>query len=92
MHSLFFLGIFILNFVCRIEKLRQEIWQLLSKNFSNISSVKLKEEVNEIIFSQKQNPGLQIYEAAHHFNCELQKQNFESGNVVDLENLKEMVC
>ncbi|XP_075214630.1 eEF1A lysine and N-terminal methyltransferase homolog isoform X2 [Lycorma delicatula] len=84
-------GVFILNFVCRIEKLRQAVWSLLSENLGDISSVKLKEEVNEIIFCQIKNPGVPIYEAACHFNNALQSQNYESGNIINLEQLTTMV-
>lgn len=45
-------GIFILNLVCRDEKLRDQVLIDLKKTFSSVVSYKLDEDVNEILYCQ----------------------------------------
>lgn len=43
-------GIFILNLVCRDEKLRENVFEILKVHFNSICSYKLDEDLNEIIY------------------------------------------
>lgn len=46
------LGVFVLNLVCRNDKLHDEILIDLKKIFESVISYKLDEEVNEILYCQ----------------------------------------
>lgn len=43
-------GIFILNLVCRDEKLREHVLAELRQSFRSICSYKLEEDVNEVLY------------------------------------------
>lgn len=45
-------GIFVLNLVCRDEKLRDQVLNDLKKTFKSVVSYKLDEDVNEILYCQ----------------------------------------
>lgn len=45
-------GIFILNLVCRDDKLRENVLIDLKKSFETVVSYKLEEDVNEILYCQ----------------------------------------
>lgn len=45
-------GIFILNLVCRDDKLRESVLIDLKKSFQTVVSYKLEEDVNEILYCQ----------------------------------------
>lgn len=45
-------GIFVLNLVCRDDKLRDEAIVDLRKSFKTVVSYKLEEDVNEILYCQ----------------------------------------
>ena len=47
MHTL---GVFILNLVCRDEKLREQVIIDLKQSFKSVCSYKLEEDVNEILY------------------------------------------
>lgn len=49
---MFFTGIFVLNLVCRDDKLHDQVLIDLKNAFKSVISYKLEEEVNEIIYCQ----------------------------------------
>ncbi|KAH9636151.1 hypothetical protein HF086_007103 [Spodoptera exigua] len=48
-------GHFILNLVCRDVDLQQSIMDILKRHFKHLTTVKLYEEVNEIVFATNSN-------------------------------------
>lgn len=46
----FVLGVFVLNLVCRDSRLYNEVLEKISKVFVKLYTLKIKDEVNEIIY------------------------------------------
>lgn len=86
-------GLFILNLVCRSSKLREEAINTLKAIFRSISSYKLEQEVNEIIFctdddiEEKQTWRSSLEEAAKRVNALAKKRKLQTGELVDVTNL-----
>lgn len=49
------LGVFILNLVCRDEKLREQVLANLRISFQSVCTYKLDEDVNEIVYCRDAN-------------------------------------
>lgn len=84
--KLFFTGIFILNLVCRDEKLRDNVLHDLKKTFKTVVSYKLDEDVNEILYCQnieydasKWNETME--KSAKHINDLLKKEENTSDSI-----------
>jgi hypothetical protein len=86
-------GLFILNLVCRSSKLREETIHNLKAIFKSISSYKLEQEVNEIVFctddaiEEKQTWRSSLEEAAKRVNALAKKRKLQTGDLVDVTNL-----
>ncbi|XP_021914194.1 methyltransferase-like protein 13 isoform X2 [Zootermopsis nevadensis] len=86
-------GLFILNLVCRISKLREEAINNIKDVFKSVSSYKLEQEVNEIIFctddavEEKQTWRNSLEEAAKRVNGLAKKRKLQAGDLVDVSNL-----
>jgi hypothetical protein len=86
-------GLFILNLVCRISKLREEAINNIKATFKSVSSYKLEQEVNEIIFctddaiEEKQTWRKSLEEAAKRVNGLAKKRKLQAGDLVDVTNL-----
>lgn len=86
-------GLLILNLVCRSSKLREEAINNLKAVFKSISSYKLEQEVNEIIFctdddiEEKQTWRSSLEEAAKRVNALAKKRKLQTGELVDVTNL-----
>lgn len=84
--KLFLAGIFILNLVCRDEKLRDNVLHDLKKTFKTVVSYKLDEDVNEILYCQnieydanKWNETME--KSAKHINDLLKKEENTSDSI-----------
>ncbi|XP_033608724.1 eEF1A lysine and N-terminal methyltransferase homolog isoform X3 [Cryptotermes secundus] len=86
-------GLFILNLVCRSSKLREEAIKNLKAIFKSISSYKLEQEVNEIIFctdddiEETQTWRSSLEAAARRVNALAKKRKLHTGELVDVTNL-----
>ncbi|KAJ9601480.1 hypothetical protein L9F63_000363 [Diploptera punctata] len=86
-------GVFVLNLVCRISDLRDSIIQDLKAVFKSVSSYKLEQEVNEIVFctndevEEGQTWRNRIESAANKVNALAKKKKLQTGNLVDVTNL-----
>lgn len=86
-------GVFILNLVCRSEDLRKEIKTKLKKIFCCVSSYKLEQDVNEVLFCSttavQNNDAVrnQIKAAAQNFNSIVKENKIQSRNIVDVTDL-----
>ncbi|XP_047510251.1 eEF1A lysine and N-terminal methyltransferase homolog [Pieris napi] len=87
-------GHFILNFVCRDKSLQEKTIETLKRHFKHIVSVKLYEEVNEIIFATNSNMPYNIEvleQAAKNLNATARKQNLVKIKCVDLKDFLQAV-
>lgn len=82
-------GIFILNLVCRDEKLRDKVLVDLKNTFASVVSYKLDEDVNEILYCQnttyeasKWNEAMD--KSAKHIN-ELLKKEQNVSEIIDIQ-------
>jgi hypothetical protein len=86
-------GLFILNFVCRISELREEAINNLKAIFKSVSSCKLEQEVNEIIFctddaiEEKETWRSRLEDAANRVNALAKKRKLHAGDFVDVAHL-----
>ncbi|XP_031632112.1 eEF1A lysine and N-terminal methyltransferase homolog [Contarinia nasturtii] len=88
-------GIFILNLVCRDEKLREKVLVDLRSTFSSVVSYKLVEDVNEILYCQnvaydgkKWNDAME--KSAKHINELLQKeQNY--SEIIEVQEFLDQI-
>jgi hypothetical protein len=86
-------GLFILNLVCRNSKLREEAVNNIKATFKSVSSYKLEQEVNEIIFctndavEEKQTWRNSLEEAAKRVNALAKKRKLQAGDLIDVTNL-----
>lgn len=86
-------GLFILNLVCRSSKLREGAIKNLKAVFKSISSYKLEQEVNEILFctdddiEEKQTWRSSLEAAAKRVNALAKKRKLQTGELVDVTNL-----
>lgn len=90
-----FAGIFILNLVCRDEKLRDQILIDLKKTFKSVVSYKLDEDVNEILYCQnieydgkKWNEAME--KSAKHLNELLRKEQNHS-EIIEVQEFLEQL-
>ncbi|XP_047506732.1 eEF1A lysine and N-terminal methyltransferase homolog isoform X3 [Pieris napi] len=87
-------GHFILNLVCRDKSLQEKTIETLKRHFKHIVSVKLYEEVNEIIFATNSNMPYNIEvleEAAKNLNATARKHNLVKIKCVDLKDFLQAV-
>ncbi|PSN48593.1 hypothetical protein C0J52_14657 [Blattella germanica] len=85
-------GLFVLNLVCRVSELRDGVIKNLKEIFKSVSSYKLEQEVNEIIFCtddevEGQTLHNRIEDAANKVNLLAKKRKLQTGNLVDVINL-----
>lgn len=84
-------GIFVLNLVCRDDKLKTSIMERLHKMFISVVSYKLEDEVNEIVFcckSAKVELRGQLKEAMEIVNVCIKKQKLNEGELVDVKDVE----
>ncbi|XP_050546254.1 eEF1A lysine and N-terminal methyltransferase homolog [Daktulosphaira vitifoliae] len=48
-------GIFLINFICRATDVKSEIISILKTNFKNLTSLKITDEINKVLFASNQN-------------------------------------
>lgn len=84
-------GVFLLNFVCRVEETRQETWPKLRNLFKEISTVKLKEEVNEVFFCFKSKPCVTLAGAVHKLNSTVKKQKLQESDFINKQELTSLI-
>ncbi|CAH3855140.1 eEF1A lysine and N-terminal methyltransferase homolog [Pieris brassicae] len=87
-------GHFILNLVCRDKSLREKMIETLKRHFKHIASVKLYEEVNEIIFATNSDMpyNIEVLEAAaKNLNATARKHNLVKIKCVDLKDFLQAV-
>ncbi|XP_047506731.1 eEF1A lysine and N-terminal methyltransferase homolog isoform X1 [Pieris napi] len=87
-------GHFILNLVCRDKSLQEKTIETLKRHFKHIASVKLYEEVNEIIFATNSNMPYNIEvleQAAKNLNATARKNNLVKIKCVDLKDFLQAV-
>lgn len=94
-HSHLILGIFILNLVCRDEKLRDNVLADLRKTFISVVSYKLDEDVNEILYCQNVEYDAKKWteameKSAKHIN-ELLKKEQNYSEIVDIQEFLEQL-
>jgi len=77
-------GIFILNLVCRDEKLRNDVLVKLKQVFLNISTYKLDEEINEVVFCTNQSETFNL----NKWRNELEKSGKILYNLVKKKKIK----
>ena len=88
-----FSGVFVLNLVCRISNSRDGIIKDLKAIFKSVSSYKLEQEVNEIIFcanyeiENEQTWRNRIEESANKVNRLAKKRKLQTGDLVQVTNL-----
>lgn len=86
-------GHFILNLVCRDTNLHESIIEKLKKHFKHLATVKLYEEVNEIIFATNSKSytmeSLEI--SAKHLNTTARQKNLVNIRCVDLKDFLQSV-
>ncbi|CAH0726326.1 unnamed protein product, partial [Brenthis ino] len=86
-------GHFILNLVCRDTSLQETIMETLKRHFKHLATVKLYEEVNEIVFAtNSKNYTLENLEAtARHLNVTARQRNLVNLKCVDLKDFLQSV-
>ncbi|XP_068621193.1 eEF1A lysine and N-terminal methyltransferase homolog [Battus philenor] len=87
-------GHFILNLVCRDAKLQESILDTLKRHFKHLATVKLYEEVNEIVFatnSNKQYTMEDLEAAAKGLNTTARHKNLVNIKCVDLKDFLQSV-
>ena len=77
--------------MCRVAEIRKETWSKLKKLFKTVISVKLEQEVNEILFCWKEEPTLSIKEAAEKFNCFVKKKYTGCDEIIGMCSLDSMI-
>ncbi|RZF35487.1 hypothetical protein LSTR_LSTR013131 [Laodelphax striatellus] len=81
-------GIFILNFVCRLESLREVTRTNHKRLFSDIKVISVKDEVNEIMCCWKEASQTSVQDTVKSFNVALRKTSHRSSeNEIDLDDL-----
>jgi hypothetical protein len=86
-------GLFILNLVCRISELREEAINKLKAVFKSVSSCKLEQDLNEIIFctddaiEQTETWRNRLEDAANRLNALAKKRKLQTGDFVDVTHL-----
>lgn len=85
-------GIFILNLVSRNEKLRDEVLSNLKKIYKFLTSYKVEEDVNEIIFCTKDEKNFKnwtnlIQESAKELNEQTKLKNSNFTDLYELDSL-----
>lgn len=90
-----FAGIFILNLVCRDEKLRDQVLSDLKTTFKSVVSYKLDEDVNEILYCQnveydakRWNEAME--KSAKHLN-ELLKKEQNYSEIIEVQEFLEQL-
>lgn len=88
-------GIFVLNLVCRDERLREKVLVDLRNTFKSVVSYKLEEDVNEILYCQnikyeakKWNETME--KSAKHIN-ELLKKEQNYSEIIDIPEFLEQL-
>lgn len=82
-------GIFILNLVCRDEKLRDKVLIDLKNTFATVVSYKLDEDVNEILYCQNTEIEIEKWnevmeKSAKHINDLLKKEQ-NASEIIDIQ-------
>ncbi|GFG39691.1 hypothetical protein Cfor_05238 [Coptotermes formosanus] len=86
-------GLFILNLVCRTSELREEAINNLKAIFKSVSSCKMEQEVNEIIFctdggiEEKETWRSRLEDAANRVNALAKRRKLQAGDFVDVAHL-----
>jgi hypothetical protein len=86
-------GFFLLNLVCRISELREEAINNLKAIFKSVSSCKLEQDVNEIVFctddavESKETWRNRFEDAANRVNALAKKRKLQTGDFVDVTHL-----
>lgn len=91
----FCIGIFILNLVCRDDKLRDNVLVDLKNTFKTVISYKLDEDVNEILYCQNVEQDSTKWKEAmeksvKHINELLNKEQNSSDSIDVQEFLKQL--
>ncbi|XP_013147174.1 PREDICTED: methyltransferase-like protein 13 [Papilio polytes] len=86
-------GHFILNLVCRDVKLHDSIINTLKEYFKHLATVKLYEEVNEIVFARNSAPYTmeELETAAKDLNARARQKNLVNIKCVDLKDFLQSV-
>ncbi|XP_045510777.1 eEF1A lysine and N-terminal methyltransferase homolog [Colias croceus] len=87
-------GHFILNLVCRDKALQETIMESLKRHFKHIVSIKLYEEVNEVIFATNSNASYNVEDlenAAKNLNANAREKKLVKVKCVDLKDLLQSV-
>lgn len=80
-------GIFILNLVCRDEALRESVMSTLKSHFVAISSYKLDEDLNEVVYCRTSTTDwTRIERSVKDLNQAMRKQKIPQDEMLDVEN------
>lgn len=90
---MFFLGIFILNLVCRKKDKRDELSNRLKSIFSTVKALKLDDDLNEIFFCWNQsNIGADaLYDAHLKLNDIIKHRRLDKLPCVDAAHLSDLL-
>jgi hypothetical protein len=86
-------GFLLLNLVCRISELREEAINKLKAIFKSVSSCKLEQDVNEIVFctdvaiESTETWSNRFEDAANRVNALVKKRKLQTGDFVDVTHL-----
>lgn len=93
-YVIFFSGHFVLNLVCRDKSIQEKVMDRLKQHFKHIASIKLYEEVNEIIFATNSNTAYYIdllETAAKSLNFTARDQNLVKSKCVGLKDFLQSI-
>ncbi|KAK9510037.1 hypothetical protein O3M35_004910 [Rhynocoris fuscipes] len=87
-------GVFVLNLVCRDKNIRRDIYKRIEKTFETVGSVKLEDDLNEIIFcwtKTKLEFKSTIATASNKFRDIIHHKKLEAIEAVQLSRMMELL-
>ncbi|XP_050420296.1 eEF1A lysine and N-terminal methyltransferase [Adelges cooleyi] len=76
-------GLFLLNFVCRATDVKTEILNILKTNFKQLTSLKIAEDINKVLFASNQ--GVKFNERLLSQTAEYMNQCSRSNKLIDCD-------
>lgn len=77
--------------MCRVEDIRNQTWNKLRKIFNHVSSIKLEQDVNELLFCFKSKPSVSHQQAAAQLNSIVKYYGLQEDNVLDVTKIQELI-
>lgn len=87
-------GLFLLNFVCRASDVKSEIIDILKKNFLQLTSLKVSEDINRVLLARNSNEAFDehlLEQTAIYMNQCTKKSPLIGCDVIDISTLKENI-